>query len=111
MIYFAHTNKNPNSLNPKKVSISRITILDIVIPTNGSNKTVLGDNWLTSINLLLKRQDKCLTYIAIVAKQEKGTSKCLSNKSCELKSSLIGSTNQYLLVLFVPNKNKYANLV
>jgi len=93
---------------PYKISnASQDVVLRLVEPIFGTNRNITGDNWFTSMPLIISLKEKKLTYVGTVRKNKREIPKeFLPNKQRVETSSVFGFQKECTLVSYYPKKNK-----
>ncbi|KAL4126047.1 hypothetical protein QTP88_010279 [Uroleucon formosanum] len=91
---------------PYKISnASQDVVLRLVEPIFGTNRNITGDNWFTSMPLIISLKEKKLTYVGTVRKNKREIPKeFLPNKQRVETSSVFGFQKECTLVSYCPKK-------
>nr|CAH7731688.1 unnamed protein product [Callosobruchus chinensis] len=100
------------SANEKKFKIPTQAVLRLVRPIQNTNRNVTADNWFSSVELVQELQNRGLTYVGTLKKNQAAIPPNFqANKNRELESSLYGYNNDMTLVSFVPRPSKSVILI
>ncbi|CAH2000050.1 unnamed protein product [Acanthoscelides obtectus] len=100
------------SANERKLKIPTQSVIRLVGPIKKTNRNVAADNWFSSVELVQHLQNRGLTYVGALKKNQAAIPPSFqANKNRRLNSSLYGYNNDMTLLSFVPKSSKSVILI
>lgn len=100
------------SASESKLKIPTQAVIRLVKPIQNTNRNVTADNWFSSVELVQELQNRGLTYVGTLKKNQAAIPPSFqASKNRHVKSSLYGFNNDMTLLSFVPKPSKSVILI